>query len=494
MFSASRAFFHRTGNAVAAAAFAGVGVAAYGLSSVGTTKNENCSSHPSSSTTTTRRPSTVASCAASLGDKRIVIVGGGTAGIGVAAMCEKENLRKVTLIEPKTIHYYQPLWTLVGGGVKSSADSVKNMKDILPSSTHWVQNSVQSFDPDNNQVVLQDGSKIEYDYLVVAAGIQSNWDAVPGVKEGLDKPESGVVSVYDFNYSAKVWNEFNRLKNAPNKTMLFTMPSTPIKCAGAPQKIMWLLEDTLRKAGLRDTASIEFWVPGAAMFGIKHYSDKLEAIRKERGVEGHFQHELVSLDVEKKIATFKNLNNKNKLVKKAYDFIHVVPPMSPPDFIKSSKLANAAGWVEVDQYTLQSPKYKNVFGLGDCTSTPNSKTAAAITSQAPVLVHNLERAMEGKELDGKYNGYASCPLIIGHKRCILAEFGYSGKLLETFSRETGAFPLNLVGTEGAMQQRFFYFLKEQVFPFVYWQLWTRGYWYGTKGPFKPNVVPVKDRE
>lgn len=480
MFSSARAVFSRGGKYAATACLTGAfGVASYSaLSSTSTSDRNN-----------------LAACAAAKPDQRIVIVGGGTAGLGVAAMCEKEGLQKVTLIEPKSVHYYQPLWTLVGGGVKSNTASVKDMKDIVPKSTNWVQNAVKSFDPDNNKVVLQDGNTMEYDYLIVASGIQSNWDVVPGVKEGLDKPESGVVSVYDYNYSAKVWNEFNRLKNADHKTMLFTMPPTPIKCAGAPQKIMWLLEDTLRRAGLRATAAIEFWVPGASMFGVPHYAEKLEKIRQERGVEAHFKHELVSLDVEKKVATFKNLNDgKNELVQKAYDFIHVVPHMSPPDFIKESKLANAAGWMEVDINTMQSPKYSNVFGLGDCTSTPNSKTAAAITSQAPVLVHNLERAMEGKELDGMYNGYASCPLIIGIKKCILAEFGYGGKLLETFGRDTGVFPLNMVGTDGAFQQRFFYFLKEQVFPFVYWQLWTRGYWYGTRGPFKPNVIPVKDHD
>jgi len=427
-------------------------------------------------------------------EKRIVIVGGGTAGIGVAGMCEKEGLTKVTLVEPKGVHYYQPLWTLVGGGIKSSTASVRPMKDIVPQSTNWVQNSVKSFDPDDNKVTLQDGTEIEYDYLIVGAGIQSNWDVVPGVEEGLETPESGVVSVYDYKYSDKVWKEFNRIKENKDKTMIFTMPPTPIKCAGAPQKIMWLLEDTLREAGLRATATVEFWVPGASMFSVKHYSDKLENLRLERDVGAHFKHELIALDVEKKEATFKNLDDSNQLVKKAYDFIHVVPHMSPPDFIKGSKLANEAGWIDVDKHTMQSTKYANVFGLGDCTSTPNSKTAAAITSQAPVLVHNLERAIDGQKLDGKYNGYSACPLVIGQDKCILAEFGYEGKLMETFGRDTGYFPLNMVGTDGALQLRFFYFLKEQVFPFVYWYLWPRGNWYGTRGTFKPNVIPVHDRE
>jgi sulfide:quinone oxidoreductase len=202
------------------------------------------------------------------------------------------------------------------------------------------------------------------------------------------------------------------------------------------------------------------------MFGVPYYSQKLEKIRQERGVEGKFKHNLISIDVANKIAIFQNVDTKEK-VKAPFDMLHVAPHMGAPDFLKKSAIADDKGWVDVDKHTLQHKKYENVFGLGDCTNTPNSKTAAAITSQAPILVHNMMLAMQDKPLDGKYNGYASCPLIIARAKIILAEFGYGGKLMETFSSETGSFPLKYIGTEGALQQRFFYFLKEKMFPFAY---------------------------
>ena len=423
--------------------------------------------------------------------EHVLIVGGGTAGIGVAAMLQREGLKNVTIIEPKDVHYYQPLWTLVGGGIKPVEKSVKPMRVVLPKNTEWIQGKVSGFKPEENQVELEDGSKVNYDYLVVASGIQIDWNKIPGLVEGLEKEDSGVVSIYDYNFADKTWKTFESVvlkgdKSSP-KNLLFTMSPTPIKCAGAPQKIMWLMEDTLRKKNLRSLATISFWTPGGSMFGVPYYSQKLEQIRQERGVVGKFLHELVAVDPENKVATFQNKDT-NKTVKESFDLLHVAPHMSPPDFLKKSPISDAAGWVDVDKHTMQSTKFNNVFGLGDCTNTPNSKTAAAITSQAPVVVHNLFRVMDGKPLDGFYSGYASCPLIVAHGRTILAEFGYGGKLMETFSRETGKFPLNLVGTEGALQQRFFYFLKEQLFPFVYWNLWTRGLWYGTNGPFKPSVI------
>jgi sulfide:quinone oxidoreductase len=426
-------------------------------------------------------------------------VGGGTAGIGVAAMLRNEGMEDVTIVEPSDTHYYQPLWTLVGGGAKTAEQSARPMGEVVPKTgAAWIRRRVEAFVPERNEVRLEDGSTVRYDYLVVAAGMQIDWNDVPGLVEGLQREGSGVASIYDYAYSSKTWKEFNDIimKNqgdsSKSKTMIFTMSPTAIKCAGAPQKIMWLLEDTLRGAGRRDGTDVQFWTPGAAMFGVPHYADKLEKIRRERGVRAVFRHDLVSLDVDGKVATFRDLDT-NQSVRQSYDMIHVAPHMSAPDFLKGSPIADRDGWVDVDKETLQSTKYKNVFGLGDCTNTPNSKTAAAITSQAPVVVHNIQRMIDGKEdLDGKYNGYASCPLIIARKRVLLAEFGYGGKIMETFGRETGRFPYRLLGTEGAVQQRFFYWLKEQFFPFAYWKLWVRGWWYGTHGPFKPSIGTKDD--
>lgn len=428
---------------------------------------------------------------------RIVIVGGGTGGIGVAAMLQNEGMKNVTLIEPKDIHYYQPLWTLCGGGVKDVKESVRPMKDILPRGTNWVQQKVDSFQPKENKITTADGKTIEYDYLVVAAGLQTNWENIPGLQGGLEKQDSGVVSIYDYHWADKTYKTFQNVSTAKGRSKdqpakyLFTFSPTVLKCAGAPQKIMWLLEDTLRSQGKREEADISYWTPTGAMFGVKHYSDKLNKIRQDRGVAGMFKEKLVEIDPIKKIATFENMETKKK-TQQSFDMLHVAPHMSAPNFLKSSPIADAAGFVDVDKFTLKSNTFENIFALGDCANTPNSKTAAAITSQAPVLVHNLRQQIEKKELDGYYTGYASCPLIISRGHTIMAEFGYGGRLMETFSRDTGKFPLKYIGTEGDLQQRFFYFLKEQVFPFVYWHLWTRGMWYGTNGPIKPDVVLHED--
>lgn len=423
-------------------------------------------------------------------NKKIVVVGGGAAGVGVSAMLRNEGMKNITIVDPSKTFHYQPFWTLVAAGIKSNDDSVKDLAEVVPKNVSIVSKAVAKFHPEKNSIELDDGSVITYDYLIVAAGIQIDWEKIPGLTAALNDKKSGVVSIYDHHHSTAAWDVFNTVEKG---RLIFTMPNTVVKCAGAPQKIMWLIEEMLRDKKIRSAFSVEFWVPGAAMFGVKKYADMLEEIRAERDVKASFKQELVSVDGAKKVAVFKSLVD-NSLSEQQFEVLHVTPPMSAPNFLRGSPISDAAGWVEVNKHTLQSTKYPNVFGLGDCVNTPNSKTAAAITAQAPVLVHNLLALNRGKELDGKYTGYASCPLVVGKNRVILAEFGYDGKIMETFDRETGRFPYNLLGQDGRAQQYLFSWFKTTLFPFAFWNLWIHGRWYGSHGPFKPNVVPPKEKE
>ena len=342
-------------------------------------------------------------------ERKIVIIGGGTAGVGVSAQLINQGIIDVTIIEPNPVHYYQPLWTLVGAGLKKKEDSMIPMRKMINEKVSLLPHSVKRIKPDTNEVELENGTLVSYDYLVVAAGIQTNWNAIPGLNETVGKEKSGVVSIYDYEHSEKTWESFENFKGG---RALFTVPNTSIKCAGAPQKIMWLFEEYCCKNKLREKSTIEFYTNGTAMFGVKKYAEMLEKLRIERDVEVNYQKELIKINPKTKVATFKSLKD-GSLSNEQFDLLHVTPPMSSPDFIKNSKISDKSGYVDVNKYTLQSVKYKNIFALGDCSNSPNSKTAAAIMAQAPVVVHNLEREMKGEELDGVYNGYGSCPLMVG---------------------------------------------------------------------------------
>lgn len=385
----------------------------------------------------------------------ILVVGGGTAGLTVAARLRKASL-PVAVIEPSSIHYYQPLWTLVGGGVFPREASVRPQQDVIPDGVTWIRDRVVALEPDRNAVRLESGAELTYDQLVVAAGIQLDWHKIEGLAGNVGK--NGICSNYSYETVASTW-EF--VKNFRGGTALFTFPSTPVKCAGAPQKVMYLADDHFRRAGVRDRSRVRFVSAGGAIFGVPRYRAALEKVVARKGIETTFHHDLVAVRPNEKKAIFRNLQDGSE-VALDYDLLHVTPPQSAPDFIKKSPLANAAGWVEVDKHTMQHVRYPNVFSLGDCSSLPTSKTAAAIRKQAPLLVQNLLAFRQGRPLEGRYDGYASCPLVTGYGKLILAEFDYDGIPRESFPFDQ------------AQERYSMYALKAYALPELYWNGMLKG--------------------
>lgn len=390
---------------------------------------------------------------------QVLIVGGGTAGLTIASrLATQPNPPDMGLIEPSDKHYYQPLWTLVGAGVFPREETQRDEQDFIPSGVDWIQNRVESFDPDNNIVTTASGDTISYDYLVVTAGIQIDWDAIPGLKESVGKPGTGVCSNYSHETVSSTWQNISHLNSG---AAFFTQPSTGIKCAGAPQKICYLAEDHFRRSGRRSRVNVIFATGTDGIFGVKKYADSLYRVIDRKGIEAHFSLELVALHPESKEAVFEPVGGGDQTVMN-YDMIHVTPRQSAPDFIKKSSLAAATGWVEVNQHTTQHVRYDNVFACGDCSSLPTSKTGAAIRKQAPVLVENLMAKIEGRPLPGDYDGYTSCPLVTGYGSLILAEFDYDKTPKESFPFDQS-------------QERYsMYALKAYGLPRIYWHGMLRG--------------------
>lgn len=390
---------------------------------------------------------------------QIVVVGAGSAGLTVAAMLHNKNSDlDICIIDKAEKHYYQPLWTLVGAGVFPKEETERNQVDYIPDGATWVKDNVASFDPENNALTTLGGEKIEYEYLVVTAGIQIDWDAIPGLKDSVGKAGTGIVSNYSFDTVESTWEAIKSLKSG---TAIFTHPSTPIKCGGAPMKIMFLAEDHWKKEGVGKNIKIKFVKGGPGIFSVKKYADALTKVADRKNIERVWNTDLVSIDSAKKKATFKHMETGEEYTE-SYDILHVTPPMSSPDFIKNSPLSDPAGWVDVDKDTMQHNKYPNVFSLGDNSSLPTSKTGAAIRKQAPVTVKNILSAMEGKAMKEVYDGYTSCPLITGYGSLILAEFDYNKNPMESFPFDQ------------SKERYSMYALKAYGLPRMYWHGMLRG--------------------
>ncbi|MEE3715527.1 FAD/NAD(P)-binding oxidoreductase [Tumidithrix elongata RA019] len=392
---------------------------------------------------------------------QIVVVGGGSAGITVTAqLLIQDRSLDIAIIEPSDRHYYQPAWTLVGAGCFQFEETVKPEADCIPKGSTWLRDAVAQFEPDANYLITQGGQKVTYDYLIVCPGIQLDWDRIAGLKDAIGR--NGVCSNYipgGATYTKEAIDNF-RGGNA-----VFTFPATPIKCAGAPQKVMYLADDVFRRNGVRAKTQISYCVATPKIFGVPTFVPPLMQVAERKGIDLKVLHNLKAINAAAKKAIFDvTIDGSVKEVTIPYDLIHVAPPMSAPDFIKSSKLAveSPLGWVDVDKYTLQHNRYANVFSLGDASSLPNSKTAAAIRRQAPVLVKNLLALLKKGSLDAKYNGYSCCPLITGYGKTIMAEFDYDGNPYPSF-------PLDCTQERYSM-----WFLKRNVLPWVYWNRMLKG--------------------
>lgn len=404
----------------------------------------------------------------------IVIVGGGSAGIATASSILKRAPDvSLAIVEPSSSHFYQPGWTMVGAGIFDKEYTRRDEEQLIPSGAEWIKASASSFIPDANRVTLCDGSSLNYSVLIVCPGIKIDWEAIPGLLDTLGK--NGVTSNYAFECAPYT----NRLvRDLKRGRALFTQPVMPIKCAGAPQKAMYLSCYRWEKSGALEDIDVQFHTAGAVLFGVAAYVPALMKYIERYGAHLKLQSKLVEIDGPAKTAIFEQTEGDNVTrIAERFDMIHVVPPQTAPDFVRSSPLAAPSGFVEVDEATLRHPRYRNVFALGDACSALNAKTAAAVRKQAPIVAVNALAALEGRAPVADYDGYGSCPLTVEAGKIVLAEFGYGGKLLPTF-------PAWLI--DGTRPSRLAWLLKDTILPPVYWH----GMLKGREWLVKPH--PVKD--
>ena len=390
----------------------------------------------------------------------VLIVGGGSAGIDVAARLRRAKVADVGVLEPADKHYYQPLWTLVGGGCAPVAESERSEASVMPKGAAWIKDAAEGIDPEAQTVTTAGGARVGYDHLVVCPGIQLDWGRVPGMADALSS--SSASSNYSVTLAPKTWDLIRGLRSG---TAVFTMPSGPIKCAGAPQKIAYLAADYWRQQGVLKDIRVVLVLPTPGMFAVKVFSEELARVAARYGIEVHKSSELVEVDVQGRQAIIAdNANGTKQAI--GYDLLHVVPPQSAPDWLKATSLAdpaNPAGYVEIDKNTLRHTRYPNVFALGDAGSSPNSKTGAAIRKQAPVVVANLRAVMAGQAPTASYGGYASCPLTTARNKMLLAEFDYT-------MESTPSFPF----IDTTRERRDMWYLKRYGLPALYWNLMLRG--------------------
>jgi sulfide:quinone oxidoreductase len=387
-----------------------------------------------------------------------VVIGGGAAGIATAAsLLKRRPGLDIAIVEPADTHAYQPGWTMVGGGIFEPEVTRRPMASVMPRGVEWIRAAAKSFQPDDNQVTLEDGSTLRYEVLVVAPGIRLAWEKIAGLEDTLGK--NGVTSNYRYDLAPYTWELVQGLTSG---RAIFTQPPMPIKCAGAPQKAMYLSCDHWRREGMLDRIEVEFCNAGGVLFGVPDYVPALMSYVEKYDIGLRLGNDLVSVDGPAQQAVFKTEDGE---VTRDFDMLHVVPPQVAPQFLANSPLAAESGFTDVDQHTLRHNRYDNVFGLGDAGSMPNAKTAAAARKQAPVVAVNVLQQLAGRGPKAGYDGYGSCPLTVERGKIVLAEFAYGGKLAPSF-------PTWLI--DGTKAQRLSWMLKADALPWIYWNGMLKG--------------------
>lgn len=388
---------------------------------------------------------------------RILIVGGGTAGLIIASnLIKRLPGANIILLDPADKHYYQPAWLFAASGIMDKEKSVRSEQSLIPRGVNFLQEAAETCNPDEQYIMTDKGRKISYDYLALAPGLTTDWNGIKGVGEAIGK--DGVVSIYSYDQLDQTWHS---IKNFKGGNAVFTLPATPLKCPSAPQKIMYLAEDYFKKAGVRESTNIIFFNAKDKLCEIKKYENTLNKVIEKKNIRIFFKHDLEEIRPDQKKAVFKSLVTGRKETI-GYDMLHVTPKFHAPEFLKKSRLLLDGGLVDVDPYTLQHKRYKNVFALGDAADLPTPKTGAAARQQAKVVAENLFRLLSSQQVRVSYNGYTSCPITTGYGKVVLLEYDYDKKPQETFPFDQ------------SKERYSMYFLDRYVLPYMYWNFMLPG--------------------
>lgn len=375
---------------------------------------------------------------------RVVIIGAGAAGTTLAnRLTARLEGATITIIDPRREHLYQPGLSLVAAGLKPPSYVVSQTTDWLPRGVRLISENAAAIDPEARTVATEGGQVLDYDFLVVAPGLVLDHDAIEGFSLDL-VGQHGIGALYGGpEHAGRTWQAASQFAEAGG-VGLFIRPATEMKCAGAPLKHTFLIDDIASRGGAAGRYEIHYAAPQPVLFSVPIVAEKVRMLFGERGIATHMGQTLKAIDPGRRIATFESTTTDAAsgastitTTEMPWDYLHVIPPQRAPEVVRQSGLSWAdrwtdQGWVEVDQQTLRHRRYPEVFALGDIAGVPKGKTAASVKWQAPVVEDHLVAAIQGREGTLVYDGYTSCPLITRVGRAMLVEFDYDNNLVPSF--------------------------------------------------------------
>ncbi|WDF33954.1 FAD/NAD(P)-binding oxidoreductase [Arthrobacter agilis] len=391
----------------------------------------------------------------------MLIIGGGNAGVSLAGRLLRYHVKDVAVIEPRSRHLYQPLFSHIAGGTADAFEAVRLQSAVMPKGAVWIQDKATDVSTGTRTVLLESGSAVTYEHLVVCPGIQNDWTSIPGLKQAMEGPHGA--SNYEYELAPKAWKLF---KDLTRGTVVFTQPPGPASCDGAAQKPMYLACDHWRRQGVLQDIKVVLAVSTPTIFGMDLIDEELNRKIAEYGIEVRYSTELAAVDPEGRTVELTNtVTGTSETL--GYDVLHAVPPQSAPEWLKSTELPAAGsrgGFVEVDPVILRHPRFPSIWSLGDAASTLNSKSGAALRMQTKVLAKNLKAVLRGRKPTTTYNQYSACPFVVSRNTVVFSEFNDAYAPMPT-----------IPGWDNLARERRLTYIAERILlPRVYWNLILRG--------------------
>ena len=371
---------------------------------------------------------------------KIAIIGAGLGGITISASLIKAMPKaQITLFDKDENFYYQPGFTLIAAGIYTLDDVLYKKAELIDEKVKWIKQNVAQILPNDNKIIAENGESFEYDILLIATGVEYDFNAVSGLSEDdLVNESTKIATIYTPNSAVKAKKLFDEIiergKKGEKLNVLFSEQKSQNKCGGANKKINFLLDDLLQTNGLKKQVQTTLFTGGGAMLSSPIHAKMIEQFFVARDMPYHLLHQLVAVDKQKGKATFQTsymLNGKrvdsDEFVEREFEYLFVIPAMRAQKFISEAGLStNAGNWVDVDKFTLQHKGFNNIFAIGDCAGVPKGKTGASIRKQYPVITQNIIAHLEGKSLEAKFSGYTACPLLTRYGKAVMVEFDYNG--------------------------------------------------------------------
>ena len=392
--------------------------------------------------------------------KRLVILGGGTAGTMSANRLRRRldpGDWKISVVDKSEIHYYQPGHLFVPFGIYRPQDVVKPRRRFIPDGVDLIFGEIAQVVPAENRVLLTDGQELPYDYLIIATGTSPRPDQTPGMAETEWRK-----SVHEFYTLEGATALGERLADWDGGRMLVQIVDMPIKCPVAPLEFTFLADAFFAERGIRDRVDLTLVTPLEGAFTKPIASKHLGSILGERGVriEGDFVVERIDPD-RKTVVSYDGREI-------PFDLLVTVPLHMGADYLAASGLGDELNYVPVDKCTLLSKAYANIFAIGDASDIPTSKAGSVAHFSLELFEDNFVSHVRGRAMTRPFDGHANCFIESGHGKGLLIDFNYDTEPLP------GKYPLPGIGPFSLLRETEANHWGKMMFRWVYWNLLLPG--------------------